>query len=73
VLGLITKEVEVELNSRNIKWYKNLGYEIHKRLDIQNRLRVKKGTTIIVKVEDLHKGSHAKVDVECDCCGKELN
>jgi len=71
-LGLITKEVEVELNSRNIKWYKNLEYEIPKRLDTQNRLRVKKGTIIIVKVEDLHKGSHAKVDVECDCCGKEL-
>jgi very-short-patch-repair endonuclease len=36
-------------------------------------MRVKKGTTIEVLIEDLPKGSHEKVDVKCDYCGKVSN
>jgi len=64
---LITKEVEVKLSSVNIKHFENLEYKIPKYLDKNNILRVKKGTIINVKVEDLSKGSNAKVDVKCDC------
>jgi len=70
-MGLITKIVEVKLNSRNVKHYEDLYYEIP-RYNLNNKLTVKHGTKITVKVEDLTNGSGIKVDVECDGCGKEL-
>lgn len=33
---------------------------------------VKRGTKIIVKVEDLPKGSHAEIEVLCDYCNKNI-
>jgi len=72
-LGLISKEVEIKLNSRNIKHYEDLNYLIPKIKDKWGRIIIVRGTTIIVKVEDLLDNSNAKVDVKCDCCGKELN
>lgn len=56
---LITKEVDAIISS-NKKKYKNLGYKIPNYID--------KYTTIKVKVEDLPKGSHVKVEWECDKC-----
>ena len=32
-MGLLTKEVEVVVNSRNVKYYEDLGYDIPKRYD----------------------------------------
>ena len=71
---LITKEVEVGLKSQTIKWYEDKGYEIPRTIDKQGRNSVKKGTKIIVKVEDLTEGSGVEVDVMCDGenCGKIL-
>ena len=70
---LLTKEVGVKLNSRNIKHYENLGYDIprvfHKK---SNSFKVKHGTEIKVNVKDLTDGSHVKIDVKCDNCDKEL-
>jgi len=71
-VGLITEEVIVTLGNMNIKYFENLGYPIHRRIDSRKELSVKRGTIITVKVEDLLKSSNAKVDVECDCCGEEL-
>jgi hypothetical protein len=70
---LLSKEIEVELSSRNIKNYENLGYIIPRIKDKQGRMRVAKGTMILVKVEDLTDGSIAYVDVKCDGCGKILH
>lgn len=56
---LLTKEVEVVVNSRTFKHYKELGY-----------LFEHKGDKIIVKVEDLSMGSHTLVNVQCDYCKK---
>ena len=70
-MGLISKEVEVNLNSMNIKYYEDLGYEIPRYKDKWGKLVVKRGTKIVVKVKDLQKGSNIKVKVKCDCCGKE--
>lgn len=68
-MGLLTTEVEVRIDSANKNYYKNLGYEIPVHYDKDHKCyRVKKGTTIIVKIEDLHHGSRIKVDVECDGC-----
>jgi predicted SprT family Zn-dependent metalloprotease len=70
-MGLITEEVWVTLGGRNIKWYEEKGYEIPKRIDNQGRIKIKKGTKILVKVEDLSDGSEVYVDVQCDNC-KEI-
>lgn len=53
---LLTKEVEVKLHGRNIKYYNELGYD-GKNNDI-----------ITVRIEDLQLGSNAIVDVLCDYC-----
>jgi len=72
-MGLITKEVEVGLGGNNVNHFEDLGYKIPRQLDKQGRLKVIRGTKIIVKVEDLPDGSKALVNVECDNCHKEIN
>ena len=68
-MGLITKEVEVGLSGKNLKYYENLGYEIPRRK--KNGIwSVPRGTKIKVKVEHLTHGSTAKVEIECDGCGR---
>ena len=70
---LLSKTVEVKLVSSTIEYYENLGYEIPRVYDEKrNRYTVKKGTTIIVKSEDVMKGSSTLYfEVKCDYCGKE--
>lgn len=67
---ILTKEVEVKLGSRNIDYYESKGYIIPRYLGIKNKLVVKRGTIIIVKIKDLPHGSHTKVDIQCDNCPK---
>lgn len=64
---LLNKEVEVVLRGKNVKYYENLGYKIPRRKDKWGNVTVPEGTKIIVRVEDLSKGSTVKVDVKCDC------
>ena len=72
-MGLLTKEVEIKLEAQNIKYYENLGYEIPRYYnEISRKYKVKQGTTLMVKIQDLPKGSHMFVDLICDGCGKEL-
>lgn len=67
--------VWVTLNGSNIKYYELLGYSIprssandgHKK-----RLTVKRGTKILVHIDDLQKSSKAKVNVQCDYCGEHF-
>ena len=71
---LITKEVEIVLSSINIGHFENLGYVIPRYMNNKNKSVVKRGTTIIVKIEDLLDGSDAMVECLCDYClrkGKE--
>lgn len=65
---LLTKEVEVCLGSRNIKYYESLGYEIPRVIGANKQLVVAKGTTITVRIEDLQSYSRVMVDVLCDAC-----
>ena len=67
---LITKEVEVTLGVRNIRYYENLGYKIPKYEDRNHNMCVKRGTKINVKIEDLSEGSNVNVEYECDNCHK---
>ena len=68
-MGLLTKEVEVNITSRNVEYFENLGYTIPRVYDKgKHKYIFKKGTTIIVKVSDLRKNSMRNVDIECDNC-----
>ena len=71
-MGLLTKEVWVGIGATNIKWYEDKGYEIPRYIDNRGRIKVKHGTSILVKVEDLQKTSKILVDVQCDECGEIL-
>ena len=57
---IITKEVEVKLGPSNIKYYRNIGYELPDKPS---------GKNIIVKVEDLSDSSWVEVSAKCDYCG----
>lgn len=72
-MGLITKEVEVKLDSASIKYYESLGYEIPRKANKHGRIGVSQGTTIIIKVEDLKINSKVEVKTNCDCCGRLKN
>lgn len=66
---LISKEVKVNVG-RNVSYYESLGYVIPKYLNCKKEYKVKKGTEIIVKVENLKNDSVAIIKYECDYCGK---
>jgi len=71
---LLTEEVEITLNSRNIKYYEDLGYEMPRYYNKNNsKYLVKRGTKIIVKVKDLQLGCNEKVKIQCDNCEKKYN
>jgi hypothetical protein len=57
-MGLIEKQVSIIVSLYNLDWYVEKGYGC------------KNGDRITVKVQDLTYGSGAKIDVECDYCGK---
>lgn len=57
---ILSKEIEVILNSANMKYFSTLGYE-----------NLKSGNKLIIPVEYLTKGSHSIVRVKCDVCGEE--
>jgi hypothetical protein len=63
-LAILEKEVWIGL-SKNISYYENLGYEIPKN----EKGRVNKGQKILVKIEDLTRGSKSMVTKICDICG----
>lgn len=78
-MGIITKEVEIKLNSYNVSYYENLGYKIPlKKATESTRKKYKKDyvydykVPIVVKIEDLQNGSHAKIKVLCDYCKKNI-
>ena len=71
-MSIISKEVEVTLDAKGIIRYEKLGYDIPKYFcKIHKKFKVKRGTKIKVKLEDLSKNSSNKIKVKCDNCGKE--
>lgn len=59
---LLTVNVDVKIYSKNINYYKNLGY-----------LNIKNNDIINIPIDNLSKGSHIIVSVKCDVCGKIKN
>lgn len=77
-MPIITKEVEIKVNPKNVDYYKLLGYEIPMRKASKSTWYKHKkefvydtGKTIIVKTKDLPSNSNIKVCVKCDVCGRE--
>jgi hypothetical protein len=68
-MAILEKEVLIKIDNRNFIYYKKLGYNINQYLDKSAVLRVKRGTEILVKIEDLQKCS-VKVTRICDICGE---
>jgi hypothetical protein len=65
-MGIITQEIEVELNSNNVKYFEDLGYNIPRRRDNKGRINYIRGQTIKVNPNDLKDKSNEKIDVQCD-------
>lgn len=57
-MPILTKEVEVRPSGKMIQYYRDLGYD------------AKYLAPLMVKVEDLSKGSKIKIEVLCDMCHK---
>lgn len=55
----MTKEVEIKPSGKSIQYYKDKGYDVKWR------------QPLVVKVEDLPRGSSVKLEVLCDFCKKE--
>jgi hypothetical protein len=70
-VAILENEVWVGV-SGNINYYENLGYEIPKYKPLKGKSRIKKGTKILVKLEDLLKNSTIRVTKVCDCCGEHV-
>ena len=70
---ILDKQVWVSLSGNNIKYYKDLGYNIPLQPaggTRKDRMSVKRGTKILVNIQDLQEGSKAMVNVQCDYCGE---
>lgn len=52
------QKIKIKITKSNKEWYEKKGY-----------INVHKGEEILVNVEDLTLGSHAKVQIKCDYCG----
>lgn len=70
-MGIITEEVLLNVNVKNIKYYESMGYVIPKR-KVNGKMTAARNTQILVRVNDLCDMSSAKIDVQCDCCGKTI-
>ena len=57
---ILTKEIEITINSANMRHFYSLGY---KDLKPKNKL--------VIPIEHLNNGSHSIVKVKCDICGLE--
>lgn len=70
---LLTKEVEVVLNGRNIKRLESLGYHIPRRKSKWGDFSTPEGTTIVVNVGDLTTQSNQRIVYSCDICLQEYS
>lgn len=56
---LENQKVKITISKRNVSMYKSYGYS-----------NITIGDEILIDVNQLSKGSHQKVDVKCDYCGR---
>lgn len=56
---IISEKIKIKVNGKTIAHYKSIGYN------------VMLGDEIEINTDELNKGSHFKIKVKCDVCGKE--
>lgn len=66
---ILDEYVEVDASGRSKQYYLDKGYEIPTYINQYGNEVVKMGTIIMVKPEDLPKGSSIIINVKCDKCG----
>jgi hypothetical protein len=69
-MGLITKEVEIKIGTKNTEYFKSLGYKMPIRKNKWGDWVIPRGSKIIVKIEDLLDNSKILVKIQCDHCHK---
>lgn len=70
-MTILESEIWINCGLATDSHYENKGYEIPRYIDNRGRLKVAKGTKILVRIEDLPKGcSSAKLTKICDDCDK---
>jgi hypothetical protein len=78
----LEQEVEINLFSQNIQYYKNKGYDTDQYLrnyinpktgKIACKKNIPWGTTITVKLYDVNPHSNIKIPIVCDYCGKKYS
>lgn len=73
---ILDEYVWVKLSGPNIKYYESLGYNIPRvqaRDGHKNRTMVRRGTKILVHIDDLQDKSNTVVNAMCDYCGEEFS
>lgn len=70
---LLTKTIDIKLNGKNVNRLKELGYDIPQHWNEHHKqYSANLGELIKININDLSVGSHAKVEVCCDYCGKVI-
>ena len=69
---LLSKEVQVTVNYKNIMRYLDLGYKFEYFINKKGNPATKRGTVLIVKVEDLDRQCGAFIEYECDYCHENI-
>jgi len=54
---ILNREITIKISESNFHYFENLGYDITI------------GDEILIPIELLSKGSHQKIDCQCDGCG----
>lgn len=71
---ILSDYAEVVAGGKNISYFESKGYKFERYWSKKhNKWLIKNGTKILVKVEDLPKGSHSRINVKCDYCDNIKN
>lgn len=71
-MAILEEDVWVTLHSKTAGHYEELGYYIPRYINKEKKSVIKKGTKILVKIDDLKRRSNVKVTKVCDICGKHI-
>lgn len=71
-MSILEKEVYVTLHSKTISWYEKKGYPIPREKNSRGKSIVPRGSKILVKIEDLTRGSDTRITKVCDICGDHI-
>lgn len=71
-MAILEQEILIMLNSKNIKYFEDMAYEIPRVKGKWGKTVVPRGTKISVIVSNLPEGSNVEVTKVCDNCSKHI-